>query len=179
MPDTGQPTYGSVAKLLHWVIVVLVTAQFVLGWTMPDIPRGKPPEGLVSLHLSVGATIVIVMALRLVWQLVHGVPPSIVVAVWQQRAANATHALLYAVLIAMPLAGWAWASAKSWPVTLFGAVTLPPLVAPDWPYRRLASFVHTNGAWVILALVALHAAAALHHHFVLRDPVLRRMLWRT
>jgi len=177
-PNVAVPGYSAVAKLLHWAIAALVGCQFVIGWTMPDIPRTRPPEGLVSLHLSIGATIVVLMALRLVWRLVHGVPPSIVVAAWQRRAASAVHALLYLALIMMPLAGWAWASSKPWPVSLFGLFELPPLVPANWPYRRLAAVVHSNGAWVILALVAVHALAALHHHVVLRDKVLRRMLWR-
>src|SRR3984885_3597728 len=117
----AQPGYGVVAKLLHWLIVALVVLQFGLAWTMPDIPRGKPPEGLVSLHLSVGATLLIVMLARLAWRLVHGTPPSTVAVAWQRRLASAVHGLLYALLIVMPLAGWAWASAKGWPVTLFGA----------------------------------------------------------
>jgi cytochrome b561 len=171
----GQPGYGSVAKLLHWLIAALVALQFALAWTMPDLPRGRPPEGLVSLHLSVGATILIAMVLRLAWRLVHGAPPSIVVAAWQRRAACASHAALYGLLIVMPLAGWAWASAKSWPVSLFGLVALPALVPPNWPYRQLAAAIHENVAWAILGLVALHAAAALHHHVVRRDAVLRRM----
>jgi cytochrome b561 len=174
--DLAQPGYGAVAKLLHWLIVALVVLQFALAWTMPDIPRGKPPEGLVNLHLSVGATLLIVMLARLAWRLAHGAPPSLVVAAWQRRLAGTVHGLLYALLIVMPLAGWAWASAKGWPVTLFGTVTLPALVPANWPYRSLASAVHQNVAWAILGLVALHGLAALYHQFILRDGVLRRML---
>jgi cytochrome b561 len=170
------PAYGTVAKLLHWLIVALVLAQFALGWTMPDLPRGRPAEGLVSLHLSVGATILLVMVARLAWRLVHGAPPSIVAVVWQRRLACTAHTLLYALLIAVPLAGWAWASAKGWSVSLFGTLELPALVPADWPYRRLAAGLHRNGGWAILALVGLHVLAALRHHVLLRDDVLRRML---
>jgi len=172
----GQPAYGTVAKLLHWLIVALVVLQFALGWTMPDLPRGRPPEGLVSLHLSVGATILIVMLARLAWRLVHGTPPSLVAAAWQRRLASLVHLILYALLIVVPLAGWAWASAKGWTVSLFGTVELPALVPANWPYRQLAASVHRNGFWAILGVVALHALAALHHHVVRRDGVLRRML---
>lgn len=174
--DRAAPGYGTVAKLLHWLIVALVVLQFALGWTMPDLPRGQPPERLVGLHLSVGATILIVMLARLAWRLGHGAPPSLVAEAWQRRLAGAVHVALYALLIVMPLAGWAWASAKSWPVTLFGAVELPALVPANWPYRPLAASLHRNAAWAILGLVALHALAALHHHVVRRDGVLRRML---
>jgi len=171
----GQSDYGAVAKLLHWLILALVMLQFALAWTMPDLPRGQPPETLVGLHLSVGATILIAMLARLAWRLARGAPPPLV-AGWQRRLAGGLHFLLYAVLIVMPLAGWAWASAKGWPVTLYGAVELPALVPTDWPYRRLAASLHRNAAWAILGLVGLHALAALHHHFIRRDGVLRRML---
>jgi cytochrome b561 len=173
---TDLPSYGAVAKLLHWLIAALVVLQFALGWLMPDLPRGRPPEGLVSLHLSVGATIVIAMALRVIWRLAHGAPASIVAVAWQRRLACTAHALLYALLVLVPAAGWAWASAKGWPVSLFGVIELPPLVQANWPYRRLAAVVHENGAWAILGLVGLHALAALHHHLIQRDGVLRRML---
>jgi cytochrome b561 len=172
----GRPTYGMVAKLLHWLIVALVVLQFGLGWTMPDLPRGRPPEGLVSLHLSIGATILAVMLARLVWRLVHGAPPPLVAAAWQRRLASVVHLGLYALLIVVPLAGWSWASAKGWTVSLLGMVELPALVPPGWPYRPLAASLHRNGAWAILGLVALHALAALQHHVVQRDDVLRRML---
>jgi cytochrome b561 len=178
-PTTGElapPGYGAVAKLLHWLIVALVVLQFALGWLMPDLPRGRAPEGLVDLHLSVGATLLIVMLARLAWRLAHGAPPSLVAEIWQRRLAGAVHGVLYALLIVMPLAGWAWASAKGWKVTLFGTVRLPALVPPDWPYRPLAASLHRNAAWAILGLVALHALAALYHHVVRRDGVLRRML---
>ncbi len=175
-PAGTDPTrYGAVAKLLHWLIVALVAAQFVLGWVMPDLPRGRPPEGLVTVHLSIGAIILLVMVVRLAWRLVRGAPPSIVAVPWQRRLAGAVHALLYALLFVVPLAGWAWASAKGWPVVLFG-IELPPLVPTNWPYRTLAATVHRNAGWAIIGVVALHAVAALHHHIVLRDGVLRRML---
>lgn len=172
----GQGGYGAVAKTFHWLIVVLVVVQLALGWTMPDLPRGQGPEGLVSLHLSVGATILLVMLARLAWRLVHGAPPSIVTPAWQRQVAGATHAILYALLIVVPLAGWAWASSKAWPVSLFGTIDLPALVPTNWPRRPLVAMVHRNGVWAIVALVGLHALAALHHHVVRRDGVLRRML---
>ncbi len=167
--------YGAVAKLLHWLIVALVVAQFTIGWLMPDLPRSRPPEGLVTVHLSIGAIILLVMVVRIAWRLTHGAPASIVAIAWQRRLACTVHTLLYALLIVAPLAGWAWASAKGWPVVLFG-VELPQLVPTNWPHRALAASVHRNTGWAIMALVALHALAALRHHFALRDGVLRRML---
>jgi cytochrome b561 len=175
-PPTAAAGYGRVAKTLHWLIAALIVLQFGLAWTMPDLPRGQPASGLVSLHLSVGTAILILMLARLAWRLGHGVPPSIVAGLWERRLAAIVHGLLYGLLIVMPVAGWAWASAKGWTVSLFGIVELPGLVPAGWPYRRLAASVHENVAWAILALVGLHVLAALRHRVILRDGVLRRML---
>jgi cytochrome b561 len=66
--------YDRVFKTFHWLIAALVSAQFVIAWTMPDLPRGAPPSGLVSLHLTVGVTILFFMLLRLLWRMTHAVP---------------------------------------------------------------------------------------------------------
>jgi cytochrome b561 len=89
-------------------------------------------------------------------------------------AAGATHVALYALLLAMPLLGWALSNAQGKPVHFLGA-TLPALVGDDEDLADRLQAWHIDAAWVLLALVCLHVAAALFHHFVLRDGVLRRM----
>jgi cytochrome b561 len=172
-------SYDGVAKSLHWAVVTLLVLQFPLAWTMPDIPNGQSPESLARLHQSLGLTILAVMLVRLAWRLAHRPPPLPGgVAPWQRRAAQAVHAALYALLIAQPVAGWLWASAKGWPITVFGAVHLPPLVAAGSPLQPFAATVHQFLAWAILALVGLHLLAAAYHAMLLRDDVVRRMLPR-
>ncbi|HUZ71631.1 MAG TPA: cytochrome b [Stellaceae bacterium] len=169
--------YGASAKSLHWLVVFLLAVQFALAWTMPDIDRGTKPEGLIAWHLGMGAVILVVAILRLLWNLARPVPLITEnVPAWQSRAARATHVLLYVLLIALPLMGWANASARGWSVSLFGLVPLPLLLPVDSPLGRALGGVHAEAALVLLGLVGLHVAAAFYHHFLRRDAVLRRML---
>jgi cytochrome b561 len=169
--------YGQVAKGLHWLVVALLALQYAVAWSMPHIGRTTRPVGLIELHLSIGVLILLVVIVRIAWR--GGVPVPLLtegVPAWQTLAARATHGLLYVILLALPLMGWANASARGWQMTLLGAVPLPPLVPTDSPLGRAMGDIHTATAWVLMAAAGLHVAAALYHHFLLRDGVLRRML---
>ena len=170
--------YTGTAKALHWAIVALLIVQFVLAWAMPDIKRDTKPDTLINLHLSFGALIVAVAIVRLGWRLTHrepephdGLPP------WQVQSARIMHWLLYLLLFVVPILGWMNASWRGFPVTVFGLFDLPKLMATRAPGFRWTGDVHGLLAnYAMLALVGLHAAAALYHHFVRRDGVLQRML---
>ncbi len=169
--------YGTVAKLLHWSIVVLLIAQFSVAWTMPDISRGTVPTGLIGWHLSIGTTILAVAFLRLAWRLSHpapGAPPALSRAL--QLLSRATHYGLYALLLILPLMGWMNASARGWPVRLFGMVSLPALVTKGSTLGMQMGDLHATTALILLAVVALHVAGALYHALVLRDRTLQRMI---
>jgi cytochrome b561 len=169
-------SYGAVAKWLHWVVFALVAAQFVVAIAMPDIGRGTVPGTLINLHMSLGFSILAVIAVRWLWRIGHPVPlASPDAPAWEQTIARVTHALLYALLVVNPFLGWANASARDWDITMFGA-TLPHLVAAQSRIGRLSGDVHAYLSWTLLALIGLHAAAALYHHFIRRDQVLQRML---
>jgi cytochrome b561 len=175
--NVTESGYGGVAKSLHWLIAALLVVQFAIAWTMPDIGRDTRPEGPISLHLSFGALIVVVVIVRLAWRLTHavplltdGVPP------WQHYAAQATHFLLYAILVALPVMGWANANARGWDVSLFGIAPLPKIMATRSGLGMALGDIHGTTAIVLLVVVGLHALTALYHHFVRRDRVLLRML---
>jgi cytochrome b561 len=170
-------TYHGVAKTLHWMVVCLLVLQFPLGWTMPRVTPGRPPEDLVRFHFSIGLTILAVMLLRLAWRLVHRPPPLPGdLPKWQRLASRVVHAALYAALLAAPVAGWAWASAKGWTILLFGAVAVPRLVAVGSSLEPLAATAHRFLGWAILALVGVHILAVLYHAAVRRDGIAQRML---
>ena len=174
-----DPGYDGVAKSLHWLIVLLLVVQFALAWTMPEIHRGTKPETLINLHLSVGTSILLVALARLAWRLRHPVPlVTNNVPFWQQRVAQANHALLYLLLFLMPLFGWANASARGWAIDFFGVAQLTRILAESSPLGRALGDVHIWTSYVLLGLVGLHVAAALFHRLWLRDRVLARMLWR-
>jgi len=171
-----QPkAYSTTARMLHWLVALLVLAQFLLGWTMPDVKRGTLPEGLIAWHLSVGAAIVLAMAMRVIWRATHRpAPADLTPAV--KLASAITHLSLYCLLVLIPLAGWANASARGWVVKLFGFIPYPPLSAVGSSFGHWLGDVHGWLAWVLLGLIGIHIFAALFHRFILRDEVINRML---
>jgi cytochrome b561 len=172
-------SYDPLAKLFHWTVFAAIAAQFVIGWIMPDIKRGMQPESLMNLHLSIGLIILALMTLRYAWRLVRGVPPAeACLPVWQRRAAELMHLALYLMVFAMTLSGWLFASMRGWAITLFGLLPVPHLVAQGSSFGHTVGAWHGPMSWALLALIGLHAGAALAHRFLFRDQVLQRMLPR-
>ena len=169
--------WGAVSKLLHWVIVALVITQFVLANLAMDLPFGMAKLGMLARHKSVGITILALALLRLLWRSLQPAPTLPAAMPRAQRwLAQGTHRLLYLLLCAMPLSGWMMSSAKNYPVSWFGLLQLPDLVAPG---EAVYSALHGANELMagLLALTALlHLLGALKHHFFDRDDVLRRML---
>jgi cytochrome b561 len=169
--------YGAVAKSLHWLIVLLLVAQFAIAWTMPEIHRGVQPEGLIGFHLSFGTAILAIALVRVLWRLGNPVPLiSDNVPRWQYRSAQATHVLLYLLIFVLPLLGWANASYRGWAIDVFGMVKLPPILPEGSVLGRECGDLHIWTSYVLLGVVGLHLAAALYHRLWLRDRVLSRML---
>jgi len=176
--EMNHPAYDAVARTLHWLTVLLVAMQFVIGWTMPDVHKDTHPVNLIAWHLGVGATLVAVTAIRVIWRLTHWptpdeLPPLLSVV------SRITHVLLYAALVLVPLLGWINASSRGWTVRLLGVVPYPALSEPGSTFGDEMGDVHGILAWVLFALIGLHVVAALFHRFVLKDHVLQRMLPHT
>ncbi|TXN30549.1 cytochrome b [Methylobacterium sp. WL19] len=177
--------YTVVAILLHWTSALCVLALIGMGLVMTH--AGLAPMRQFQLyqwHKSVGITVLVLTALRLAWRVVHRPPPHPAgMPAHERRAAGAAHGLLYLLLIGLPLTGWAVVSLSPFniPTVLYGLVPWPHLpLAPLLPdaaaVERVLKLVHAYGAWFLTALLVLHVAAALRHHLILRDDVLRRML---
>src|SRR5690348_17190826 len=90
--------YGATAKLLHWLTVAVLVAQYAIGWLMPDIKRGMLPGTPMNLHMSIGMVALALVLVRLAWRLAHPVAPEATLPGWQRRGAEALHLLLYALL---------------------------------------------------------------------------------
>lgn len=177
-PTTTASNYSGTAKTLHWLVVVLLIAQFAFAWTMPHIGRNTPVSTLIGLHFSFGVVILAVVVVRLAWRLLYGVPPQEPgVPAWQETLSGIVHWLLYALLLIIPILGWINADWRGMPVSLFGLFEMPKLIAPravGWQFTGDLHGLLSN--YLLLALVGLHVVAALYHHFVRHDGVLKRML---
>jgi len=169
--------YGSVAQAFHWIIVLLVLAQFVIGVDAHGMPVSLLRLKLLTLHKSIGVTVFALVVLRLAWRMYSPAPPLPAnMSAWQRLVAHLSHGLLYGLLLVLPLIGWIASSASNLTVRWFFLFNLPNPVNPDPALASFAKGLHMTLAWLLLALVCLHVAAAFWHEFKLKDGVLRRML---
>jgi len=170
-------SYDNVIKSLHWLIVGLVIMQMMIGFTMESAEIGTPAGHIVSFHFTTGATIGLIMLFRFGWRMTHHVPaPPRDLPRWLQIVSRANHYYFYAALIAMPVLGLAWASAKGVQPYLFGVIPLPKILETDSPYAEAAAMGHSWLAVLTVAAMALHIAGALYHRFGKHDRTLHRML---
>jgi cytochrome b561 len=186
-----SPDYTAAAKTLHWLIAALVVTLVALGLYMT---RGVQDLTLrfelYQLHKSLGVTVLMLMALRLVWRFI-AVSPSLPgdMPGWERSAAHGTHILLYMLLFAMPLSGWAMVSAAAppfnFPTVLFKTVPWPHIPFIEQMSAETKKTVesalktmHSALGWALAALIILHVAAALRHGFILKDGVMSRMVPR-
>jgi cytochrome b561 len=174
-------SWGWPAKTLHWTVAALVIGMLVLGFTMVWLVSGLGTKfQLYQLHKSFGMLVWALVVVRLLWRWLNPQVPALPPGLkpWERTAASFTHRGFYALLLVLPITGWIMASASplGLPTMVFGLFTLPDLVGPDAALEHGMKLVHGGLALAVAALLALHVAAALKHHFVLRDQVLARML---
>lgn len=172
--------YGAIAILLHWGMAALLLALIVMGIYMvrlPDVGFDTWKISVILAHKALGMLALFAVVLRLLWRwgnplprLVEGLPQ------WQQVAARFVHLAFYAQMFAVPVTGWLMSSAGGYPLPFFGLFDVPDLVAANEFMFRLWIEVHRWLAYALALFLGLHAGAALHHHFGLRDDTLRRML---
>jgi cytochrome b561 len=175
--ETGG--YGTTAKVLHWVAALCVVAAWLLGHFIDDFPKAIESGALFS-HMSLGLTILALLIVRIGWRIGHPPPPllSSAFSPWTQWAATLVHWLLCALMLALPVSGIVMQFARGRALPIFGLFQIASPWARD---RALQSSVHELHALLansLLILAALHAVAALFHHYVLKDATLLRMLPR-
>ena len=171
-----ETSYTRTAITLHWLAGALILCGFTLGLWLKDLPISPQTLRLYGYHKWIGITVFLLALMRLAWRRAHPAPPPVAMPEWQRRAAAATHALLYAFMLVIPLSGWIYSSASGVQVVYLGLLPLPDLVPKDKALAGVLKAVHITLNYTLLALVAVHAGAALKHHWVERDDVLRRML---
>ena len=174
-----------VAIILHWVMALGVAVLAVMGLVMVHANLDPMRQfQLYQLHKSIGITVLLAAVLRLGWRLTHR-PPALPAAMppIERAAASGSHVMLYMFLLALPFTGWALVSSSVFniPTVLYGVVPWPdlpvlPALANKAQAEDVLKHVHAYGAYALIALVGLHAAAALRHHFFIKDDVLHHML---
>jgi cytochrome b561 len=171
------PAYTFTARVLHWITAVLILATIPLGIVIANEWGGSAQDSLYDLHRSIGAAIIPLVILRIIYRWTH--PPLPLpddIPSIQQLAAHATHWGLYALLIAQPFTGWIATSAYRAPVTVFGLFELPPIWRESRAFSEQLFSVHSLIGIAIACLAAAHMGAALYHHFVRKDRILMRMI---
>lgn len=176
VPDAepGHPAYSRFSIALHWLMLILLAAVFACIELRENYPRGSDiREGLKTWHFMLGLSVFVLVWIRLIarWR----TPWLAVETGWTRWPAAAMHIALYGGMIVLPLLGWLVLSAEGDVIPFFG-LSLPPLIAPDEDRAKQLEDLHRTigeaGYW----LIGLHAAAALFHHYLLRDGAMRRML---
>ncbi len=183
-PSRLGSRYTAVAIALHWLIAAAILTIASIGLVMMHVKLAPLTQfKLYQLHKSIGITILLLVVLRILWRVRHR-PPALPVDMppLERRAAEGTHVLLYGLMLGLPLVGWAVVSASplNIPTVLYGVLPWPHLPMPPGITKATLSpilgAIHAYGAYVLIALVGVHAAAALRHHFMIGDDILRRMI---
>jgi cytochrome b561 len=170
-------SWGAPAKLLHWAVAALVFAQIALGWAAVSWRLSPTKLDLFVWHKSTGMLILALMLVRVAWRLAN-VAPSLPAGMpaLERGSAHASHLLLYALLLALPLTGWVVNSAANVPFRMFRLIPVPAIVEPDKATADAAASVHYLLFVALSLLLVVHVGAALRHHLLKRDDVLLRML---
>ncbi|MCC8978856.1 cytochrome b [Bradyrhizobium acaciae] len=173
---TDRLHYGTTAKLLHWVIVALLAVQYPIGWLMPDIHRGQAPGAAMTLHISFGIIILVLISVRFVWRLTHPVAPESSLPAWQRLSSEAVHWMLYVFVLATTVSGWLFASFRGWTISFLYMMPLPMLASDNAAAGKAIDGLHQAAEWSLLVLIGIHIATALVHLLIYRDRIMQRML---
>lgn len=167
--------FNPLARLLHWLMAAMILAMLFIGVGMVSSVSARHAV-LIAIHKPLGIAILVLVIVRLVVRFSKR-PPALPEDLpgWQRAAAHLSHWVLYALMIAMPLIGWAMLSAGGYPVMLGGSVQLPALMGADPIAFAWLRNAHELLAFVLFATVVLHLAAALFHGLIRRDGVLGSM----
>ena len=169
-----ESPYNGIAQSFHWLIVALLAVQY-LTKLVPTSWANE--EALNAWHLAIGPTILVLMVLRLLWRATHRPPPAPATLPTSLRwLSRATHWGFYALLIVLPLMGWASASGFGATPYLLGIIPLPAIIVKDKGLAEFYGNLHGALALALLALIALHIAGVFYHVFLKQDGVVHRML---
>jgi cytochrome b561 len=166
-------SYGSVAKFFHWFIAVAIIGLIIVGYSLENINSSM----LYKAHKAIGFFVLLVVIARLLWRFSNIVPSYHALPKWMVFGANAMHYTLYALMIIVPFAGFIASNAGQYPVSFLFLFDMPSLFANKYPQLgKDAMFIHKQAALIFACVIGFHILAALYHHFIRKDNILKRML---
>lgn len=169
--------YGIVAILLHWLMALLIIGLIIFGIYMVRIPISLQKLKLYGWHKEFGFLVLFLGIFRLIWRMGNLIPKLPAhIPKWQQHAARAAHWMFYGFIVVMPITGWLITSAAGLPASFFGWFLLPNLILPNKAMMPFYIFIHQWLGYLMAALIVLHTSAALRHHFIDKDQVLKGIL---
>lgn len=176
MLKNNENTYGVVAKGFHWLLFLMLTFTVIAGNFLASMPKGAEKLQAAGMHKSFGAVLLMLIMLRLLWRLTNKIPklPDGTTAV-QSLLAKGMHWALYALMFAQPLSGIMMSQAAGYPVSFFGLFEFPVFLDKSQGLAEFFRAMH-GAVWIVLVVAVIgHVGAALHHHFVKKDNVLKQM----
>ena len=169
--------YTATAMTLHWFAALRVSCGFGLALFMTGLESAPEKLRYCAWHKGAGITVFLLAAARLARRAAHPAPAlPATMPQWQVRASRVAHAVLLGLMLAIPLSGWIYSSSTGISVVYLGLVPLPDLIPKDREMAKILLLAHKSLNYMLAAVVLVHVAAALKHHFVDRDDVLARML---
>jgi cytochrome b561 len=172
----SESHFGIVAILFHWVMAILIIGLLVLGLYMVRVPISLEKLKLYGWHKEYGMLALLLVVARSIWRVLNLIP-LLTLPWWEKLAARAVHYAFYGFMFAMPITGWIITSSAGLPVSFFGLFVFPDFISPNPDTMQLFQQIHKWLGYGLIATILLHAAAALKHHFINKDDILRRMLY--
>lgn len=166
--------YNTTSQCFHWLVAALILTMLALGFSLEFVPD-EWRRMVMRTHKATGTVVLALAVLRLGWQAFTQNPPPVEAPWIKVKLAQATHIMLYGLMLAMPLTGLMMMSAVGNTVDVFGIVEIPPLLPENDLMDTLAA-IHGWLAYALLGLIGLHTAGALYHHLILKDETLKRMI---
>lgn len=162
-------------RVLHWLMAILLLAMLFIGVSMVGDLSSRHSV-LIAIHKPLGVMLLVLVLIRLAVRLARPTPPLPGdMPGWQQRIARLSHLLLYGLMLALPLVGWAMQSAGGYPLALHESLLLPPIAPQDAQLYASLRLAHTVLAYLLFISILAHLAAALYHALIRRDGVLSSM----
>ena len=174
--NNNPAQFALLSRILHWLMAALLLAMLFIGVAM--VSSLGDYHKLVALHRPLGILILILAAIRVVNRMFTTLPPfPPTMSPLERRIATASEKLLYTLMFALPLVGWGMLSAGHYPIVMFGPVHLPPILPANPTLYAILRKTHTILAHLLFVTFLAHLSAVLFHTLVIRDGLLRRMLW--